>query len=477
MSRAFMRWVVLLAVAFAFAACDKKEETQKQAGEETKAEKKEAKKEEAAETGEVAAAEKKEAEEAATEKAGEAEEPAKDDPAHKLLQAAIEGRGGLEKCKAVGAMSGKTKGTYMGKPYTAEFQYKIGEAMHMDISMPGGQGMSMTFGSDECWNKIGPVVVPCKEDQKKENVQMLAFDKAVMLWPLAEGDWQIEAGKKKEGDKEYDTLSVKSEKLGVEGTLVFDPESHMLVNGTAKGSWMGKEGEYSFKMSDYSEECGVQMAHKSETAFNGEKFMDEEYLEINCEPIDEQVFAMPEQVKDGTIVERDIPARTLACTTMKGPYEGTGKAIEGLMAFMGKKKMEPMGAPVLTYLKAPPKVKKPKKFVTDICFPVGAPPPRRPKKSGKFVIKAAKPQHVLSVYGVGSYDKKVPELMKTLVKEAKKRKLKVKGRMGHACYSEPGAVPPEEMVSEMMLPIKAKKVKGKRDRKGKRRKKGKRGKK
>jgi effector-binding domain-containing protein len=131
------------------------------------------------------------------------------------------------------------------------------------------------------------------------------------------------------------------------------------------------------------------------------------------------------------------------------------------MGFMMKQKLAPTGMPMMIYLKGPPKVKKPKKYLTEICFPVAAKAPKKPKKKGKFVIKAMKPRKVLAAYGVGPYEKKSPELMKLLVDEAKKRKLKTAGPMCQISFMDPKETAAEELVSEMQIPIKGGKKKKK----------------
>ena len=85
----------------------------------------------------------------------------------------------------------------------------------------------------------------------------------------------------------------------------------------------------------------------------------------------------------------------------------------------------------------------------------------QPKKKGKFVIKALKPRKVLAAYGVGPYEKKSPELMKLLMAEAKKRKLKPAGPMCQISFMDPKETAAEELVSEMQIPIKGGKKKKK----------------
>jgi effector-binding domain-containing protein len=220
-----------------------------------------------------------------------------------------------------------------------------------------------------------------------------------------------------------------------------------------------QEGEFKVKYSKHKDVCGVKFPGKWEVTFAGKPFVTEEIIKVKCGPVDDSVFEQPDQVADGTFVEKTTQPMAMACIKHKGPYEKINTATKSLMDLMGKQKMAPMGPMMMTYLKSPPKVKKPKKFVTEICMPVAGKPPKRPKKKGKLTLKGMKPMNVLAVYGSGDYQKKSAELMKALVAEAKKRKLKTKGPVCGVYYMDPTKTPPDQQVAEMMIPVKGGKKK------------------
>jgi effector-binding domain-containing protein len=383
----------------------------------------------------------------------EAKEEAAAEPAVKLdpevaqiLDAAIEAMGGAEKIKAIEGWTAKSKGTYMGMPYTSSDTGKPG-VMRMDIEMPGGEKMPMVQGLEQCWSKSGPVVIPCCEEGKAQARTMTAMDMAMMLLPLkTQPGWEIEAGES--------SLKVKNEEYGAEGTLTFDPETKLLVGMNYKGKMHKQEGEFATKYSDYKEFCGIKFPSKMDISFAGKPWLKEEWTEMTCGPVDDGLFEQPEQVADGTFVEKTTQPMAMACLQHKGPYEKLNDTTKKLMGMMGKQKMKPMGPMMMTYLKGPPKVKKPKQFVTEICIPVAAKPPKKPQKKGKLTLKGMKPMSVLAVYGSGDYQKKSPELMKALVDEAKKRKLKTEGPVCGIYYMDPAKTPAEQLVSEMMIPVK-----------------------
>jgi len=196
---------------------------------------------------------------------------------------------------------------------------------------------------------------------------------------------------------------------------------------------------------------------KSVATFGGEPYVEEEILEMACGPVDDAVFAAPPQVADGTTVEKDAPAMTVACDIMKGPYGGIGAAIGKVMGFMAEKKLVPAGPPTLLYVVCPAETKDPAKYVTEVCFPVAAPPPAAPEESGEFVVKGLPAVRVLAVYGVGPSEKTSPEMAKRASDEAKKRGLVPAGHMRQISHSDPAAVPPDQQVSELQLPVERKK--------------------
>jgi effector-binding domain-containing protein len=181
---------------------------------------------------------------------------------------------------------------------------------------------------------------------------------------------------------------------------------------------------------------------------------------MTCGDVDASVFEQPEQVADGTFVEKTTPPMAVACLKHKGDYKKLNDTVGKLMKLMGKQKMAPAGPVMMTFLKGPPKVKKAKKYVTEICMPVMVKkPPKRPKKKGKLVLKGMKPMNVLSVYGSGDYQTKTGEMMKALAAEAKNRKLKTKGPACGVYYMDSTKYPPEQQVAELMIKVKGGKKK------------------
>jgi effector-binding domain-containing protein len=384
-----------------------------------------------------------------------------DEAVEKILTPAIEAHGGLEKLKAIKSANIDIEVTAKGMSFKGTFASVAEEHRKglFTIPLPSGVEMRLAVGPDFCWKTMGKVLLPCSAEDVRSPEECFT-DLVTELWPLRESKYEIEAGQKKVGDKTYDTLTVS--KGGLKGVISLDQETHHIVKMSTTSKKEGKEVETVITYADYKEFCGgLKWATKYEITRGGKPFENYEFLDFRCEPVDPKIFEKPQQVADGTIVEKETAQATVACTKMKGPYEKTGKHIEKLMGFMMKQKLAPTGMPMMIYLKGPPKVKKPKKYLTEICFPVAAKAPKKPKKKGKFVIKAMKSRKVLAAYGVGPYETKSPELMKLLIDEAKKRKLKTAGPMCQISFMDPKETAAEELVSEMQIPIKGGKKKKK----------------
>ncbi len=378
-----------------------------------------------------------------------------DKTAQILLDSAISARGGLEKLKATTSFSVKTRGNYLGMPYTAINYFQSGQ-MRMDlINAKEKPTMSMLFGLDQCWSTMGPVVMPCDESSRKAYRAMMAMEQAAQLWPLLEKDldWEFTAGKAKLDIKEYNTLKVQSKKLEIEGMLYFDPQTHLLTQLRYDTSVMGKTAEMVNQYWEIKEACGIKVPHKMFITFDGQPYMEEETFEVNCQAPDEMLFEQPQQITDGAMEEKDTESMLTICWTHKGPYRTMGESFGKLMEGMKNLQLMPMGPPVVTYLKAPPKVKIPKKYLSEICFPISRKPEENSDLPKELTFTEHKPQHVLALYQLGDASKKMMKSTKKLLLEAKKRKLRPAGPLSQISYMDPALVPVEQWVFETRLPV------------------------
>jgi hypothetical protein len=369
-----------------------------------------------------------------------------------VLAAAFKAHGGIDKLKAVNSWTAYSSGTHMGMPYKATSTFYAGD-LRMDIQMPTGDRMAMVMGSKNCWNRSGLVVISCTADQRKHNETNQQWERATRLWPLKSEAWTIKGGETTIDGELHASLTISKPGLEGEGILAFDPETRLLAQAELPMFWNGVRGTMKVQFMQYHADCGVKMPREMAATFGGQKVLTEKYSEFHCKPVDRNLFVEPMQVSDGTTVEKTTGQATVACYLMKGDYSGIGPAMGQLMGFMGKKKLSPMGAPLMIYVKAPPEATTAEEYLTEVCMPVGAKPPEAPEQDGDFVLKGLAPTRVLAMYGLGAYAKKSGELAVDLLTELAKRKLKTAGAMRQMTYHDPGKTPAAQQVSEMQVPI------------------------
>ncbi len=374
----------------------------------------------------------------------------------RILDAAIQARGGLDKIKVMASRTYQSKGTFMGMPYVANNVYQLGTLL-MEVGTEGGTAarMTMVWGLDKCWNKSGQVLLPCAPEEMKNAQASMTVDRATLLFPLKEPGWELNGSKAEQDGKAYEILMVRETASGVTGVLMFDPTTHLLARVKYQGTRGGQSGEYVMDLQEHKELCGVQFPSKMATTFMGQPYVSEEVVEMKCAPVDPALFNQPAQVADKTVEEHPTGSAVLVCTTMKGPYSGLEAAMKKLGDFMVQNKLSPMDAPLAIYQKAPPTIKAPEKFVTDVCYPVSGDPQLTLEKGAEFSVQKLEPGAVLAIYGVGEYGKKCEELALLLAKEAAKKKLKIVGPMRQIFYMDPKSVPADQLVSQLQLPLKA----------------------
>jgi effector-binding domain-containing protein len=329
----------------------------------------------------------------------------------------------------------------MGMKFTS-VNYLAPDGMRMDIR--GDYPMLMVMG-ETCFTAAGPVVIPCSAEEKQNYQLGLALSQAARLVPLRDAAaWELSL----DGTK----LAVVHKEQGHKGTLSFDPNSKLLIGVAYRGKFMGKEGEFVTEYLEHADFEGVKFPTKVKESFEGQEFAEYQQEGFKAVEPDAQRLRPPAQVEFGKIVEKKLPAATLACVTHKGPYDGLGAVAGKLMAAVMEKKLPMAGPMVMIYKKAPPQVKDEKKFETDVCLPVAVPAKTKLGK-GELRLVAQKPMKVLSLYGQGDYGQKSAEAMGMLMKDVAARKKKPAGPCMQVTFMDPAAYPPEELIFEVVQPI------------------------
>lgn len=372
--------------------------------------------------------------------------------AAQILDRAINTQHGVDRLKAAEQWSARTKGTYMGMPFTASESFN-GRDMRMDVDMPDGSLMTWVMGLEHCWSKTGLVVTPCSEQDRKSQQRSTAWERITRLYPLKEPGWTVVGSQTRIDGNDHPTLTVTRPGMEGEAKLIFSPQTMLLAKAVLPSTVNHQKGTLEISYHHYKPACGINMAAGIESTFNGQELMHEHVVDFVCGPVDAGLFPPPLQVPDGTVMQKTTSPATLACAQHSGDYAGIGPAMGKLMGSLMAQKLMPMGPPIMIYIKGPGDVAKPADYQTDLCMPVAVKPPAEPEHKGDLEIRATGPTKVLSIFGLGDYTKKSGELAEALMKELAERKLKAAGAMRQVTYHEPGKVPPDQMVSEMQIPI------------------------
>lgn len=452
-------WTISLMFAFAISAagCSKDEAKTDAAKAEKKAEEPKADK-----AGEAPAAKADTpAEKPAEKPAQPAEtpaEPPKETPkeapltAEALLDQAIVAVGGLDKLKEkLAAYNYKSTGMYFGAPYQMETTWKAPDKMLM--GMEAGATV-MGYVGNECWTRMGDVVLDCPEEEKKAAAEMLTVAQWTSLYPLKEGGVKLELLEPiTHNDKKV--LPLKATKVdGGFAAVVYIEEATKLPLGVKyDGHFMGQKGTLETWILEMKEIDGVKVPFKSVMTFEGKTIIEDNVQEMVFGAIDDGAFAKP-QTQVGIPKVRTLPERLVATAQHKGPYQTMGMTIGMLYGWMGQSGITPMGVPVQVYLTDPTNEQDPSKYVTEIWIQVAKPekdPPADPARS----LKTLPAQEIVAQAEVGPYDK-AGEGYAKLKTWAEANGYEIAGPAGMFSYSNPMDTPPERLVNEVFFPIKKK---------------------
>ncbi|MBW2523468.1 MAG: GyrI-like domain-containing protein [Deltaproteobacteria bacterium] len=382
---------------------------------------------------------------------GSAPEAPTKDAAQELLDQAIAAAGGVAKLEAASSYRCKARMTMLGLTMDTTMQYKAGR-VRTDATSPLGFPFARVEAVDDCWLQRGPAVIPCMPDGTQNSAKLQQLIRLAQLWPLKKGEGgQLTADTIVRDGKELDALHVKSPEL--EGTLLFDEQTHLVAGVEFEASFMGMKGKFEGVFSEHEPHCGVPMPTRWQASFGGRQFVDEKMSDLECGPLDDAIFARPKQVADGTVALRTHPAMAAVCLTHVGPYEGMSSKMPLLFGYVMKNRAPGIGAPLVTYRKAPPAVKEPEKFETDLCMRLNEPTDEGTLEGG-LVARQLEQSDILVAYGVGEMAAKMKELTGLLMMEAKKRKLKPAGPLRLVAHASPAAFPPNQTLVELQLPVK-----------------------
>lgn len=173
------------------------------------------------------------------------------------------------------------------------------------------------------------------------------------------------------------------------------------------------------------------------------------FLFLGCP---ERTAETPPEPEKPEIAATDMDAMTVVYLEKKGPYLETGKAMGELFTLMGKKELKMRNYPMACYYDDPNKV-DPKETRYEVFSEfVG-----EFKGDKELKVKEIPAQKMAKVLYVGPYDKCEPTY-KGLYGWIAKNNYEPCGPSYEKYLNDPSKVAPEELKTEIMVPIKAKDV-------------------
>jgi hypothetical protein len=358
----------------------------------------------------------------------------------KIIEAAIEARGGRETLEALGAVRADFKGSILRWDYQGTVVRTL-DHVRYDFNHP--EVVAEVRGIKHCWRKIGPAVVPCVPDKQVLYMGLQALDRATFLTMLKQPEYELKASREDWEGHACDVLEIVDKQTRIGGWIYFDAETHLPIG--VKMDVGGPKGKTHIigRYSDPVDACGVKMFSKQSLSLFGRPLIVEELSDFRCEAADPKLFEPPEQVAHGTFEVKQVPRRTVICT-MIGDFEKKtiGDAIGALVKFKGERNMGTLGPLSMEYLE---------EGKTELCFPVNRPAPEKPVTEGEIVVKGVPSHRVLTFYYVGKFEGSATDEL--LMAELKKRNLKAAGPTRSVFYTDTEHVPLEKNVGELMIPI------------------------
>jgi effector-binding domain-containing protein len=370
-----------------------------------------------------------------------------------LVDKAIAASGGLDALAAkFSAYTIKSKGTYAGMPYEMTTWWKAPDRIVMDVT---SMGMAMGYVGDDCWSRMGDLVMDCSEREKAGVPMMQWAGHVSTLYPIkGEGFVATFKGEAELDGSKVGLVDVTKESAPGVVTFAFDLETGLPSRLDHPGTWAGQDGLLSMRVLAYTEVEGVKLPAKTEMFFQDSRVMEDELVSANCSVVDEAVFVRPAQVAGGTTRIKPVPEHIVVFGLHKGTHETIGATIGQVYGCIGANQLIPTGGPVLAYLKDPSQTKNPEEYETEVMVGIG-PTALETLQGEGCAMKTIPACEVAARVEFGPYDKAAANYPE-LAKWAKKNKYRISGPALMATYGDPTTTAPEGLISELMFVVRKK---------------------
>lgn len=240
------------------------------------------------------------------------------DDKQQLLDRAISTHGGYEKLQAASTWVAEVRRYQRGESYEIRNYYRPG-MIRLEMDLGNGARSADVIGHPHCWGKSGPMTFPCSAETRENDRPRVVMEMAAQIWPLRGDSWTL-LGTSVESvaGSQLDVLLARYEPLDSHVTLRFRQDTGLLHSISVDGIKGGNMGTHTHEYSKFEESCEVLMPTHNVKSFEGDVWVEEDILHLECTDIDEAMFVRPEQVAEGYIDERMGEESTFICSTEIG---------------------------------------------------------------------------------------------------------------------------------------------------------------
>lgn len=253
--------------------------------------------------------------------AGEPSEPAV------LLTQAIHAHGGREALSKLENLHVVSDVVYKGHlPMLRTIHWRGPQDWSMTLEGAGGLSMRLGIADGRCWRQNQYLAIACAESDELEHQRIAALHGARLLHRLDAGNLRPAPSVSVDGRR---CQALRAGDL----TLVFDPQSHLLVQI--------RLADRVDTLSEYREVQGSMVAAHRVLTIGGELDVEETWKEITPGAADPVAIRAPELPHDGLVIEGKDAPRPIASMEIDDPESDTVEAITKLDAFIRRQGLQP----------------------------------------------------------------------------------------------------------------------------------------
>jgi hypothetical protein len=240
-----------------------------------------------------------------------------------ILNTAIVAHGGTDALRAASTWKAEIRRHQRGSSYVMTNYYRPG-MVRLEQDSGDGRRSADVIGDPHCWGMAGVVSIPCSSETRENDRPRVIMEMAVQMWPLLQQPWELRsASTREEAGRTLDIVEAFYAPRNTLVELAFDGETHLLNSMSVSGIKRGVVGRHLHVYSDYVERCGVKMPAHNIKSFEGEVWVAEDVLELQCIPVDESLFTRPTQVSDEFTLLMGLSDTLLVCVNQAVPAETT----------------------------------------------------------------------------------------------------------------------------------------------------------